>query len=447
MSKRRLRILVVLLTLSLLFSSHSIAQASTTGVRVYLDGVQLAFADQAPIIASGRTLVPLRFVSEAFGARVDWDPTTGSVPISLADTSILLRIGRRDVVINDRTVLLDVAPTLLNGRTMVPLRFVSEVLGAAVNWSDAHGSVFVRRQATTASFRNSYYPSNFVDVSVNGSSLEVRGADSGSDAWVWIMVRSGTGERVAESIVPLAADRTYTASLATRLAVGQYTVDVYTGPERYGTYLSKHLGIALAQYSGSLSLPQSPLYEHNYAQFATTPRDLAALSTLSLTDQAQETALRALAADITRGAADNYTKTLAIHDWVAQNVYYDFDGMHKASYQANTAYAVYISRRAVCQGYAELTTALLRASGIPARVVIGHALGATSTARTWDEANHTSSNHAWNEAYVNGRWVILDVTWDSGNKLTGGEYISGALKHTYFDITLEALSLTHKIMK
>jgi transglutaminase-like putative cysteine protease len=414
---------------------------------VYLDGIELAFADQPPIIASGRTLVPLRFVSEAFGAQVDWDPATGSVPIALDDINVMLRIGRREVVVNERTVLLDVAPTLINGRTMVPLRFVSEVLGATVSWSDLHSSVFVRRDAAVASFRNSYYPASYVNVSVSGNALQVSGADSGSDSWVWVMVRDSTGERIAEAIVPLSADRTYLASLDPRLALGQYTVDVYMGPARFGTYISRHLGIALVQGSQALALPQSPMYEHNYAQFSSTQRDLMSLVKFSLADKAQETALLSLAAEITRGIDSDYMKLLAIHDWVAQNIYYDFDGMATTSYQANTPYPVFLSRRAVCQGYAELTSALLRASGIPARVVVGHALGATSSAKTWDEADHSKSNHAWNEAYVSGRWVILDVTWDSGNKYQGGDFVAGDVRHTYFDITLEALSLTHKIMK
>lgn len=447
MAKRLSRLLCLLVVLSLVFAGAGTAQASTSGVRVYLDGVELAFADQAPVISGGRTLVPLRFVSEAFGAQVDWDPVSGAVPISWHDTSILLRIGQRSVQLNDRTVLLDVAPTLLNGRTMVPLRFISEVLGASVTWSDAHGSVFVRRDQAGDVFQNSHFAANFVNVSVSGNSLIVRGADSGADTWAWVMIRDSSGERVDGVVVPLSADRTYLADLAPRLGIGAYSIDIYTGPERYGTFISKHLGIELLQGSTALSLPRSPMYEHNYAQFAATVRDKAELSTLRLNDPAQEKVLRDLAAIITQGISDDYAKLLAIHDWVAQNIYYDYDGMSTASYQANTAYPVYLSRRAVCQGYAELTAALLRASSIPARIAVGHALGATSAARSWAEADHATANHAWNEAYVDGRWVILDVTWDSGNKFTGGQFVAAPVRHTYFDITLEALSLTHKIMR
>lgn len=447
MSRRFPLPLCLLLVLSLLLSGAPSALAATAGVRVYLDGNELAFPDQAPVVSAGRALVPLRFVSEAFVAQVDWDPLSGSVRISLRDTTIVLRIGRKDVEVNNRAVLLDVAPTLLNGRTMVPLRFISEVLGANVAWSDAHRSVFVRRGLTAAAFQNSYFAANFVKVSASRDALTVSGAQLGQDAWVWVMIRNGSGERVDGTIVQLAPDRTYSAHLIPRLAAENYTIDVYTGPERFGAYVSKHVGIALSNSGTSLSLPQSPMYEHNYAQFTAALRDRVALSELRLNDQAQERVLRDLAATITHGISDEYAKLLAIHDWVAQNVYYDYDGMSATSYQANTAYPVYLSRRAVCQGYAELAAALLRASAIPARVVVGHALGATAGVTTWAEADHSTSNHAWNEAFVNGRWVIFDATWNSGNQYIGGQFVSGALKHTFFDITLAALSLTHKIIR
>lgn len=83
---------------------------------------------------SNRTLVPLRFISEAFGAKVDWDPLTKSVTIVLGSKRIVLQIGNEKALINGVFTQLDQPPLIKNGRTMVPIRFISESLGAKVSW-------------------------------------------------------------------------------------------------------------------------------------------------------------------------------------------------------------------------------------------------------------------------------------------------------------------------
>jgi len=97
----------------------------------------------------------------------------------------------------------------------------------------------------------------------------------------------------------------------------------------------------------------------------------------------------------------------------------------------------------VCQGYAELTNVLIRMAGIPCRVVSGYAIWVDS--QSWETVNHVGSNHAWNEAFVDGRWVIIDTTWDSGNKYENGKFNKKDSKHLYFDTTLKSFSLDHEI--
>ncbi len=90
--------------------------------------------DAAPIIKNGRTLVPLRFISEAFGATLSWDPIFRIIDISLDSSKIRLQIGTKFAGVNGKKVSLDVAPQLVKNRTMVPIRFVSEALNAEVLW-------------------------------------------------------------------------------------------------------------------------------------------------------------------------------------------------------------------------------------------------------------------------------------------------------------------------
>jgi hypothetical protein len=93
--------------------------------------------DAAPAIQNGRTLLPVRYVAEPLVATVAWAPTTRAVTIQRSSLTIALVVGKATAVVNGRTVPIDVAdsrvvPVILQGRTMLPARFVAEQLGCAV---------------------------------------------------------------------------------------------------------------------------------------------------------------------------------------------------------------------------------------------------------------------------------------------------------------------------
>lgn len=90
--------------------------------------------DAAPKIVNGRTLVPIRFVAESFGATVTWDPIFKLVIITLDKNQIFLQIGTAFASVNGKKVNLDSAPIISGGYTLVPIRFISESLGADVQW-------------------------------------------------------------------------------------------------------------------------------------------------------------------------------------------------------------------------------------------------------------------------------------------------------------------------
>lgn len=100
-----------------------------------IDG-QAVSMEQAPFVEYGRTYVPLRIVSEQFGAQVNWNQDTRSISLVKGDTRIYMTIDSYKAVINDRTIDLDAPPLLRNGRTFVPVRFVSEWLGGKVEWNE-----------------------------------------------------------------------------------------------------------------------------------------------------------------------------------------------------------------------------------------------------------------------------------------------------------------------
>ena len=100
---------------------------------------------ETPYVAGeGTTLVPIRVISEAFGAQVGWDGATKTVTVENGGTSIVLQIGNKTAVVNGTDTELLEAPQLTeNGYTMIPLRFISENLGAAVGYDDATREITV----------------------------------------------------------------------------------------------------------------------------------------------------------------------------------------------------------------------------------------------------------------------------------------------------------------
>jgi hypothetical protein len=114
-------------------------------VRVLIDGQPVSF-DVPPVVALGRVLVPLRGVFNRLGAIVTWDPGSQTVLAARGDTSIVLRIGDTQAHINGQPTLMDVPALLVGGRTMVPLRFISQALGSQVSWDAASTTVQIAGQ-------------------------------------------------------------------------------------------------------------------------------------------------------------------------------------------------------------------------------------------------------------------------------------------------------------
>ncbi|ACV64399.1 copper amine oxidase domain protein [Desulfofarcimen acetoxidans DSM 771] len=101
--------------------------------KVILDGNQLSF-DVSPTIENDRTLVPLRTIFEALGADVNWNGTTQTVTATKDNVEVKLQIGVKTAYKNGSPVTLDVPAKIMNDRTVVPLRFVSEAFGSNVAW-------------------------------------------------------------------------------------------------------------------------------------------------------------------------------------------------------------------------------------------------------------------------------------------------------------------------
>ena len=124
-------LMIVCITLLLITMTVGIS-AKSAGISVMVNGAAVKFPDQKPVVQNECTLVPVRFVAEALGHKVSWDADTNSVNID--GGKIVLYIGTTKAEINGKNVTLDVASTVINNRTMVPLRVVAETLDCSVDW-------------------------------------------------------------------------------------------------------------------------------------------------------------------------------------------------------------------------------------------------------------------------------------------------------------------------
>jgi hypothetical protein len=105
-------------------------------IPVMLNGRIVQFSGQGPVMSKDRVMVPLRGVLERMGATVDWNPATRTVFANRNSTSVKLEIGDRMALVNGNGVNMDVPAEIMDGSTMVPLRFVSENLGINVRWNE-----------------------------------------------------------------------------------------------------------------------------------------------------------------------------------------------------------------------------------------------------------------------------------------------------------------------
>jgi len=129
------RISALVLALTLVLGSFTAVQAETA-IGIVADGVKIT-SDVSPVNKAGTVIVPVRVIAEALGAMVSYDATKKEVTVTSAAKTIVLKIGSKTAIVNGVPMTMLAAAEIINSRTLIPLRFVSETMGADVSYANS----------------------------------------------------------------------------------------------------------------------------------------------------------------------------------------------------------------------------------------------------------------------------------------------------------------------
>ena len=141
----------LLSTLALLLFTLLSLPCFASSIQIHLNDEVLS-TPVAPVQENGTTLVPLRVISENLGATVDYKQASNQITLTKDSQSIILTLGKATALVNNVEQSLTLAPQLLKGTTMVPLRFVSANLNCSVNWDSAKQLITIISQPSTTKF-------------------------------------------------------------------------------------------------------------------------------------------------------------------------------------------------------------------------------------------------------------------------------------------------------
>lgn len=306
------KILKIFLLLIVLYSVRHIGFSEVYPIHININESPVNFKDQEPFIdENDRTLVPVRFLSEGLDAKVYWFGDEKRVRILKNDQSIDIMIDSKTAFVNGTPVEMDTKAILVNNRTVVPLRFISEALGFDINYvfDQAHKIDVYNLELK---LKESLMAIQTSPIDVTNFNLKVEEMND-----------------IIDRMTDIYPDLYYLESL------------------KYSYYEGQVKSVELDMFDTSSSL------QEDYA--------LMMLEVKSVIEEVLEPGM------------SDYEKEKALHDYLVRTVEYDEE--EKFPYLAHTAYGALMNRVAVCDGYAEAFDLLLREVGIPSRLVYGQMSG------------------------------------------------------------------------
>ncbi len=445
------KIIALIICTAIIISCTSFSIYAEDEIKVIIDGEELKM-DVSPAIINGRTMVPLRAIFEYFGAKIEWWQDTKRIYAYLGSVYISMSVGRESAVINAEKVTLDSPAVIIDGRTLVPVRVIAEAFDAEVSWIAETKTVVITTPYPKKDteplkefdkYKISTSKSDFenFDFVIDENKLTISGKFR-NPALNSILLKINKEQKVED------ADKNGIINLTINLDTlginGPSPVMMYhnvPGENRYISYINETIIITKDDEGYCF---QKPLVYDENIEFLSRWTTPAAFVNFTIDEE-----IKAMSDEICKGINDPYQKIKALHEWMCENIYYDYDYYYKKSDQRYYSdKEVLQARRTVCGGYTNLLASFIRAQGIPCRKVRGFALGLGYT-KQWNEeiVNGNEENHAWVQAYIDNRWVTIDSTWDTGNKYSDGEMnYEGMRNYLHFDMSIDFASSDHRFM-
>lgn len=306
-------------------------------------------------------------------------------------------------------------------------------------------SLFLGIGASAANtLSTSFSPDNFLNFTIKGNKLEIRGKliyDNLTEGWAQFGYNS-----VGRVNFKVSDGEEFFITLPLPKDNGTHSLQLYFAPKNskyYYGYITRQVLIK-CDGAGNYQFVESPVLKNNLEKLSgfVNPADC-------ISDVSKE--IKNLSDSIVGDTSDEYDKLFKIYRWITENIYYDRDYYYgRTTETAIKPDEVIAERKTVCQGFAETLKALINAQNIPAIITSTYALGASTDGNPLNPsfASAEESNHAHVEAYVGGRWMTLDVTWDTNNKYENGKMMKNpSYGYSYFDVSPEMFAMSHKIIR
>ncbi len=297
--------------------------------------------------------------------------------------------------------------------------------------------------------RTSHSTTEFVNLNIQGNSINVTGIlnDSMSD-WVNVSISDVSYSYFdAESEwIEVRDDYTFSGEIDVNKVDGIYYLKVYTDSSENSKILgSTYTGIKIEVKGGVLTFLQNTAYDKNNDIFYNTPKNITGIPVP--TKEMYQVLL-----NITAGKTTDSQKVLAVHDWVAENLYVVSNtGSQSISKEQIWAYAdinnVFKTKVGNKKSYANVFAVMVGTLNIPNRIVYGYGkiYAAMESVVERNYLVYARTENVWNEVYVDGRWIIVDTYADSSNRYTDGQYIYGGFNRVAYDPTIEWFSSHYAI--
>lgn len=436
-----------------------------SSINMVVNGKKITSNDAPPFIdENGRTQVPVRFVSEALGAKVDWETSTRTVTVTYKSNIIKFVIGVKEYVSSTGKNKMDTSPVIRNGRTFVPIRYVGEALGAKVDWNSETSTVTIREKELpkrvvifagkrTINVDNDVYivgkdnPAELPELIKNYLLIPIKNIAD---------IFNGTYSYDSKTnIAKLSIDNTlfefkvYEAGakvngkevkLPAETRIDNQVVKVpaiaFVGNlERYDVIQFKNNSI-LFREKGKTDLYDSEgklisTFDKEYIDKSWEERlnsfdkDIVKLVNDKVTK---------IIAEITEPGMTDYEKVLAVNRYLIDNVEYD-------NTLKSNVFDAFVTGKSVCEGFAHAAGLILSRMGIENKYVVGYAgVNGYGDIDEYEIYNYSSNAHAWNMVKLDGKYYHLDTTFNAAS-LNGEKSNHNA--YSYFLLSDEQIMSDH----